>query len=97
MPVARVYSLDQLLAACREYFDENKRRISFEYSLVRGENDSPEYAERLGRLLNRYFDHAHVNLIPVNPIKERSFASTELNAVYAFQKKLEKFQINATA
>ncbi len=96
MPVARVYSLDQLLTACREYFDENKRRITFEYSLVRGENDSPEYAERLGRLLNRYFDHAHVNLIPVNPIKERNFASTDLNAVYAFQKKLEKFQINAT-
>ena len=96
MPVARVYSIDELLTACREYYDENKRRLTFEYGLVRGENDSQAYAEKLGKLLNKYFDHAHVNLIPINPVKERNYNATETAAVYAFQKKLEKFQINAT-
>ena len=96
MPVAKVYSIDELLTACREYYDENKRRLTFEYGLVRGENDSQEYAEKLGKLLNRYFDHAHVNLIPINPVKERNYKATETASVHAFQKKLEKFQINAT-
>ena len=96
MPIARVYSIDELLTACREYYDENKRRLTFEYGLVRGENDSQAYAEKLGKLLNKYFDHAHVNLIPINPVKERNYNATETAAVYAFQKKLEKFQINAT-
>ncbi|MBO4477149.1 MAG: 23S rRNA (adenine(2503)-C(2))-methyltransferase RlmN [Lachnospiraceae bacterium] len=96
MPVARVYSIDELLTACREYYDENKRRLTFEYGLVRGENDSQAYAEKLGKLLNKYFDHTHVNLIPINPVKERNYNATETAAVYAFQKKLEKFQINAT-
>lgn len=96
MPIAKVYSIDELLSACREYYDENKRRLTFEYGLVRGENDSQAYAEKLGNLLNRYFDHAHVNLIPINPVKERNYTATDTAAVYAFQKKLEKFQINAT-
>ncbi len=96
MPIAKVYSIDELLSACREYYDENKRRLTFEYGLVRGENDSQAYAEKLGDLLNRYFDHAHVNLIPINPVKERNYTATDTAAVYAFQKKLEKFQINAT-
>ncbi|MBR5348394.1 MAG: 23S rRNA (adenine(2503)-C(2))-methyltransferase RlmN [Lachnospiraceae bacterium] len=96
MPVARVYSIAELLTACRDYYDENKRRLTFEYGLVRGENDSQAYAEKLGKLLNQYFDHAHVNLIPINPVKERNYNATETQAVYAFQKKLEKFQINAT-
>jgi len=96
MPIARVYDLDTLLTACKEYYEENKRRITFEYGLVRGENDSSAYAERLAKLLNKYFEHAHVNLIPINPIKERAFLASDTASVYAFQKKLEKFQINAT-
>ena len=70
MPVARRYSMDELLLACRDYFQETKRRITFEYSMIRGVNDSAEQAVELaGRLRGL---NCHINLIPLNEVKERS-------------------------
>ena len=71
MPIANKYSMDEVLEACRHYFEETGRRITFEYSLVAGVNDSDEDARELsGRIRDI---NCHVNLIPVNPIKERSY------------------------
>ena len=71
MPIANRYSIEEVLDACRYYFDKTGRRITFEYSLVKGQNDSPEKARELAALIKGM--NCHVNLIPVNPIKERSF------------------------
>ena len=94
MPVANRYSMDEVLEACRNYFEKTGRRITFEYSLVAGVNDSQEdalqLAERIGGL------NCHVNLIPVNPIKERSFIRSTRQAVENFKIKLEKCGINVT-
>ena len=94
MPVANRYSMDEVLEACRNYFEKTGRRITFEYSLVAGVNDSQEdalqLAERIGSL------NCHVNLIPVNPIKERSFIRSTRQAVENFKIKLEKCGINVT-
>lgn len=71
MPIAQRYSMDEVLDACREYFRETGRRITFEYSLVAGVNDSDEDAKELSSRIHDI--NCHVNLIPVNPIKERSY------------------------
>lgn len=94
MPIARKYSLSELIGACKNYFDETGRRITFEYALVKGENDSDEDADTLASLIKDL--NCHVNLIPVNPIKERNFRSSDKTAVIAFKNKLEKNHINAT-
>lgn len=98
MPVNRAYNIDRLLTACRDYFDETGRRISFEYTLIAGENDSTEGAVVLARLLKRYLDKRpfHVNLIPVNPVRERGFAASEKRRVHAFCETLNKAGVNAT-
>ncbi|MDC7288874.1 23S rRNA (adenine(2503)-C(2))-methyltransferase RlmN [Blautia schinkii] len=94
MPIARRYSMDEVLDACRDYFDKTGRRITFEYSLVAGVNDSDEDAAELcGRIRGM---NCHVNLIPVNPIKERSFVRSTREAVENFKIKLEKCGINGT-
>ena len=88
MPIANKYSIDELLAACRNYFDKTGRRITFEYSLVAGVNDSKENAQELaGRLKGL---NCHVNLIPVNPVRERSFVRSTREAVENFKINLEK-------
>ena len=94
MPIARKYSLDELMKACRNYFEKTGRRLTFEYSLVGGENDSQEDAEELAHLIKGL--NCHVNLIPVNPIKERSFVQSDKKVIANFQNKLEKYQINVT-
>ena len=94
MPVARKYPLQEVLAACDAYFEKTGRRASFEYSLVKGVNDSGEHARRLAVLLKG--KNCHVNLIPVNPIKERLFQSTSRAEAANFQLTLEKYGINAT-
>ena len=71
MPVANSYELSEVLDACRYYFDKTGRRITFEYSLVGGVNDTDEDAERLVKLVSGM--NCHINLIPVNPFKEGSF------------------------
>ena len=94
MPIAQRYSMDEVLEACRNYFEKTGRRITFEYSLVAGVNDSDEDAKELaGRIHNL---NCHVNLIPVNPIKERSYVRSTRQAVENFKIKLEKCGINVT-
>ena len=94
MPIANKYSIEEIMQACEYYFEKTGRRITFEYSLVRDVNDRDEDAEGLIKLARRV--GAHVNLIPVNPIKERDYRETEHAAVVAFKNKLEKSRINVT-
>ena len=94
MPIAKKYSIDEVLSACRYYFQKTGRRLTFEYSLVGGENDSQEDAEELARLIKGL--NCHVNLIPVNPIKERNYVQSDKKVIENFQNKLEKYQINVT-
>ena len=94
MPVAKKYSLEELMDACRNYFKKTGRRLTFEYSLVGGENDSQEDAEELAHLIKGL--NCHINLIPVNPIKERSYVQSDKKVIANFQNKLEKYQINVT-
>ena len=94
MPVANRYSLKEVLPACMEYYEKTGRRLTFEYSLVAGVNDSRREAERLARLLKH--TRGHVNLIPVNPIRERNFKQSDREAVEAFRSVLENHGLTAT-
>lgn len=94
MPIANRYSIDELMRACADYFSKTGRRITFEYSLVGGVNDMDEDAAELSALAGPL--HCHVNLIPVNPIKERDFVQSEAERIIAFKNKLEKNRINVT-
>ncbi len=94
MPIAERYSIAELMEACRYYFERTGRRITFEYSLVGGVNDTQEDAEELTKLAKPL--NCHVNLIPVNPIKERNYVQSDAGSVRAFQNKLEKNKINGT-
>jgi len=94
MPVANSYSIEELMDACKYYFDKTGRRITFEYSLIGGVNDSVEEANALAGLAGPL--RAHINLIPVNPVVERGFKESDRTAIEAFKNKLEKKQINVT-
>lgn len=94
MPIANRYHLEDVLKACRVYFEKTGRRLTFEYSLVKGVNDNLKEAAALTGLLKN--QHGHVNLIPVNPIKERDYVQSDRKAVEAFKKYLENHGINAT-
>lgn len=94
MPVAKAYSLDALMEACDYYFEKTHRRITFEYALVKGKNATREEAEELSALLRG--KNCHVNLIPVNPVRERENIRTNEKETRSFQKILEKNGINAT-
>ncbi len=94
MPVANRYSISEVLDAAKQYFQATGRRVTFEYALAAGENDSDEDAARLAKLLKGF--PCHVNLIPVNPVKERSFCPTKQEETVKFQNKLEKNRINVT-
>lgn len=94
MPIAGRYPLAEILAACREYYKQSGRRLTFEYSLVSGVNDRPADARELAEVLKGM--HGHVNLIPVNPIKERDYARSDQNAVREFKNCLEQHGINVT-
>ena len=94
MPVAKRYKLDEVLAACDNYFEKTGRRVSYEYSLVHGVNDTLAEAKALAGLLGGR--NCHVNLIPVNPIKERNFTRGPREETLAFKNMLEKYGINAT-
>ena len=94
MPIANRYGLKEVLEACRYYYETTGRRLTFEYSLVRGVNDNENEARALARLIGGY--HGHVNLIPVNPIKERDFVESTHKAVQDFKNLLEKSGINVT-
>ena len=94
MPVNRRYDIDALLTACRRYFEKTGRRISFEYAMIDGLNDTPEMASLLIRRLRGL--PAHVNLIPLNRIEESPLQPSTRQAVAAFQKALEDAGITAT-
>lgn len=94
MPIAEKYSVAELMDACRYYFEKTGRRITFEYALVKGVNDTEEDAKGLIRLASGL--RAHVNLIPVNPVREREYRASEKEAVKKFQRKLEEAGVNAT-
>ena len=94
MPIANKYSIAECLEACDYFFEKTKRRVSFEYSLVAGVNDNETEADELIRLLKPH--NGHVNLIPVNPIKERDYKRSDREKILAFQNRLEKNGINVT-
>lgn len=94
MSVANKYQIHEVIDACRYYFEQTGRRVTFEYSLVAGINDTGEDANELSGLVRGL--NCHVNLIPVNPIKERNFCQPEEQAISNFKNKLEKNGINVT-
>jgi 23S rRNA (adenine2503-C2)-methyltransferase len=95
MPVANSYSIKELMDACDRYTKATGRRISYEYALISGVNDTPADAHEVGKLLKGRL--AHLNLIPVNPIKERDYKKSEKNAISAFVEIVEKqYKISAT-
>ena len=94
MPVANKYELSEVLEACDEYFEKTGRRITFEYSLVHGVNDTEEDIRELTALLKHR--NCHLNLIPVNPVRENNFKRPDKKTAGIFQNKLEKNGINVT-
>ena len=94
MPVADSYSLEELMEACSYYFGQTGRRITFEYSLVKDVNDTDEDAVQLISLIRG--QNCHVNLIPVNPIREREYVQPNHQVVLNFKNELEKYGINVT-
>ena len=102
MPVNKRWGVDELLSACKAYYDKTGRRLSFEYTLIAGKNDSVQQANQLAKVLNRHLRTRtttmpiHVNLIPVNEVTETGFTHSAPEAVAAFAKTLEKQGIRAT-
>ncbi len=94
MPIANRYSIEELMEACHYYFEQTGRRITFEYSLVGGVNDKDEDARELIALAKPLC--CNVNLIPVNPIKERDYVQSDMEHIQRFKNKLEKNKINVT-
>lgn len=94
MPVANKYEIHEVIDACRYYFEKTGRRVTFEYSLVGGVNDSDRDAKELTDLIHDM--NCHVNLIPVNPIKERDYVQSNAEVIEAFKEKLERNGITVT-
>lgn len=94
MPVANRYDIHEVIDACRYYFEKTGRRVTFEYSLVGSVNDTGEDAAGLASLLSGM--NCHVNLIPVNPIRERDYVGSNARTVRAFQERLTKSGLNVT-
>ena len=94
MPVNDAYPVAQLIAACRRYQQTTGRRVSFEYSMVRGVNDSPATARELAALIRGM--GAHVNLIPINPVDGSPYSATDAENVKRFQSLLTDLGVNAT-
>lgn len=102
MPINNRWKVEELLAACKSYFKTTGRRISFEYTLISGKNDSVAQAQRLADVLNSNLRSRtdampiHVNLIPVNEVTESGFVSSDKRAIRNFAAELEKKGIRAT-
>ncbi|NLZ82307.1 MAG: radical SAM protein, partial [Clostridiales bacterium] len=94
MPVALKYNLNEVIEAFKYYYEKTGRRLTFEYSLVEGVNDDPNHAKELSQLVKGL--NCHINLIPVNPIKERNFRQTKNDRILNFKNILEKNRINVT-
>lgn len=94
MPIARKYEIHEVIDACNYYFEKTKRRVTFEYALVKDVNDTPEDIRELTKILKK--TKGHLNIIPVNPVKERNFERPEPKNALSFKNKLEKNGINVT-
>lgn len=94
MPVNHRYKIAELIGACRTYAEKTGRRLSFEYSLIHGVNDSVADAEELAALARPL--HAHINLIPVNKVEERDYRQGSKNEINAFLHRLTSLGVNAT-
>ncbi|PSR93108.1 Dual-specificity RNA methyltransferase [Actinidia chinensis var. chinensis] len=96
VPSAKSYPLDAIMKDCRDYFLETNRRVSFEYTLLAGVNDSVEHAKELAELLHNWGRNYHVNLIPFNPIEGSEYRRPYKKAVLAFTSALESRKITAS-
>ena len=94
MPVNKRWPVEQLLAACRAYFEKTGRRVSFEYTMIDGVSDAPEQAELLAKKLHGM--QAHVNMIPLNNVEESGLRCSSHAAIERFQKILESHGVTAT-
>lgn len=94
LPIAKKYEIHDAVEACRYYYEKTGRRITFEYSLVGGQNDTAQDAKELAALIHGM--NCHVNLIPVNPIRERSYVQSDKKVIADFKNKLENCGINVT-
>lgn len=94
MPIANKYSIAEIKSACKYYYEHTGRRITLEYSLIAGQNDSDEDARGLIEIADSL--KSHVNLIPVNPIEERDYKASNKDAIARFRARLEKGHVNAT-
>lgn len=94
MRVNKKWNIDALLKACRDYQEVTTRRISFEYALIDGVNDTPECADELAKRLKGIM--CHVNLIPANPVKENNFKKPDKGKIIRFCDRLIKNGVNAT-
>jgi len=94
VPINRKYSIKPLIAACKEYFEKTGRRLSFEYILFEGINDSPKDARALAHVVQGL--NCHVNLIPANPTRERQYRPPTQETVLAFEAELKRLHINCT-
>ncbi len=97
MPINNSWGVDALLSSCNEYFNRTGRRISFEYTLISGKNDSRAEAEKLARVLKKHLKNGvHVNLIPLNPVAERDYKTVDRSSANKFCEILNSLGINAT-
>lgn len=94
MPVANAYKVDDIIKACKYYIQKTNRRVTFEYSLIKGVNDSKKEADEIVKLLKGML--CHVNLIPINKVEERDFERPDKTYIYKFRDMLEKNNIPAT-
>ncbi len=94
MPVNNKYNVDELISACRRYTQKTGRRISFEYALIKGVNDSESHAHELAKLVSGML--CHINLIPVNSIDEGGYEKSDKQSVENFKKVIESYKITAT-
>lgn len=94
MPIAHKYDIEEVLKACQYYAQTTKRRVTFEYALIEGQNDTKEDAIELAKLLKGML--CHVNLIPVNQIKEATYKGSSHERVKAFVSQLEAYHIETT-
>lgn len=94
MPVNDAYPIEELVAACEEYQKTTGRRVSYEYAMVRGVNDTPEDAKRLAGLFKG--KQVHINLIPVNPVDGSPYGTSDHQNIVAFKEQLNQLGLNAT-
>jgi 23S rRNA (adenine2503-C2)-methyltransferase len=94
IPLARKYPLRELIAACKDYADHTGRRVTFEYALISGLNDTVEQAAKLARLLRGLL--CHVNIIPLNPVDDSAWQASSAEQVRAFHRVLVRRGVNAT-